>query len=137
MSYGEKGQVVPVARDRSKASKKARLGDRIVSGLTDLRDALKNGQKIEQRFTVRTVDLDLQPREYDAEDVRATRIVLGASQALFAQILGVSVETVESWEQGQRTPSPMARRLLDEINRDRDHWLKLLKKAARTTTASK
>jgi DNA-binding transcriptional regulator YiaG len=39
------------------------------------------------------------------------------------------VDTVASWEQGLREPTPMARRLLDEIRRDQQHWRNILKKA--------
>lgn len=36
----------------------------------------------------------------------------GLSQARFAQLLGVSVRTLQDWEQGRRTPSGAARTLL-------------------------
>ena len=46
------------------------------------------------------------------DDVRKTRKELGVSQPVFADFLGTSPSTVRSWEQGQKVPSPMARRLL-------------------------
>jgi DNA-binding transcriptional regulator YiaG len=55
---------------------------------------------------------------YDAAAVRRTRERLGASQAVFAKLVGVSKVLGQSWEQGARKPSKLARRLLDEINRD-------------------
>lgn len=36
----------------------------------------------------------------------------GLSQARFAQLLGVSVRTLQDWEQGRRAPSGAARTLL-------------------------
>lgn len=75
---------------------------------------------------MKTVELNLQPHEYEADDVRQVRRSLNVSQAVFAQILAASIETVESWEQGQRKPSPMACRLLDLIQRHRGHWVKVL-----------
>ena len=36
----------------------------------------------------------------------------GLSQSRFAQLLGVSVRTLQEWEQGRRTPSGAARTLL-------------------------
>jgi putative transcriptional regulator len=37
---------------------------------------------------------------------------LNLSQARFAQLLGVSVRTLQDWEQGRRAPSGAARTLL-------------------------
>ena len=36
----------------------------------------------------------------------------GLSQARFAQLLGVSIRTLQEWEQGRRSPSGAARTLL-------------------------
>jgi DNA-binding XRE family transcriptional regulator len=40
------------------------------------------------------------------------RMKLGVSQSAFAQLLGVSVRTLQEWEQGRREPSGAARTLL-------------------------
>lgn len=40
------------------------------------------------------------------------RIKVGLSQAAFAKLLGVSVRTLQEWEQGRREPSGAARNLL-------------------------
>jgi len=40
------------------------------------------------------------------------RMKLGVSQTAFAQLLGVSVRTLQEWEQGRREPSGAARTLL-------------------------
>ena len=40
------------------------------------------------------------------------RIKLGLSQAYFAAMLGVSVRTLQDWEQGRREPSGAAKALL-------------------------
>ncbi len=42
-------------------------------------------------------------------DIRRT---VGLSQARFASLLGVSVRTLQDWEQGRRAPSGAARTLL-------------------------
>jgi putative transcriptional regulator len=40
------------------------------------------------------------------------RLKMGVSQSAFAQLLGVSVRTLQEWEQGRREPSGAARTLL-------------------------
>ena len=44
--------------------------------------------------------------------VAAVRESTGLSQSQFAQLLGVSVRTLQEWEQGRRAPSGAARTLL-------------------------
>jgi putative transcriptional regulator len=44
--------------------------------------------------------------------VSAIREQTGLSQPKFAQLLGVSVRTLQEWEQGRRAPSGAARTLL-------------------------
>jgi putative transcriptional regulator len=44
--------------------------------------------------------------------VSAIRKKTGLSQKQFAQLLGVSVRTLQEWEQGRRAPSGAARTLL-------------------------
>jgi putative transcriptional regulator len=45
-------------------------------------------------------------------DVKAVRVKLGASQTEFALMIGVSVATLQNWEQGRRTPDGPALALL-------------------------
>lgn len=45
-------------------------------------------------------------------DPREVRRRLGLSQKDFAEVLGVSVRTVQNWEQGRRQPSGPAMKLL-------------------------
>lgn len=44
--------------------------------------------------------------------IARTREVMGLSQAQFANLLGVSVRTLQDWEQGRREPSGAARTLI-------------------------
>ena len=47
-----------------------------------------------------------------------TRDGMGLSQAQFARLMGVSVRTLQDWEQGRRAPSGAARTLLLIANRN-------------------
>jgi putative transcriptional regulator len=51
-------------------------------------------------------------RVVNVPDIAAVREKTGLSQARFAQLLGVSVRTLQDWEQGRRAPSGAARTLL-------------------------
>jgi putative transcriptional regulator len=51
-------------------------------------------------------------RVINVPDVAQVRNKTGLSQARFAQLLGVSVRTLQDWEQGRRAPSGAARTLL-------------------------
>lgn len=51
-------------------------------------------------------------------DVASIREKTGLSQARFAQLLGVSVRTLQDWEQGRRAPSGAARTLLMVADRN-------------------
>jgi DNA-binding transcriptional regulator YiaG len=88
------------------------------------------GQKLDAAFrdifagkvTVREVEIP-DPGRYGPKDVRATRQRLGVSTEVFARLMGVSAKLVEHWEQGRRTPSLLAARLLDRINTEPDRFL--------------
>lgn len=107
-------------------SKQERLtpaGVEIVEALTEFYETLKQGpEAVAKRFTVRTVGLDVKPREYTGEEVKVVRDLLGLSQPLFARFLGVSVQAVRAWENGGQRPSAMACRFLDEIALKPDYW---------------
>lgn len=50
--------------------------------------------------------------EFKPVDVKAVRRQLGMSQTEFARMIGVSVATLQNWEQGRRRPEGPARALL-------------------------
>lgn len=51
-------------------------------------------------------------RVANVPSVSSVRERTGLSQARFAELLGVSVRTLQEWEQGRRAPSGAARTLL-------------------------
>jgi putative transcriptional regulator len=63
--------------------------------------AIKRGEMKPSRVT-----------EFEPDDVRAIRARLGKSQSEFALMIGVSVSTLQNWEQGRRAPEGPARALL-------------------------
>ena len=50
--------------------------------------------------------------EFTSVDVKAIRQRLGKSQSEFARMIGVSISTLQNWEQGRRRPEGPARALL-------------------------
>jgi putative transcriptional regulator len=50
--------------------------------------------------------------EFQPVDVRAIRLKLKKSQSEFALMIGVSIATLQNWEQGRRRPEGPARALL-------------------------
>lgn len=50
--------------------------------------------------------------KYDDIQVKAIREKYGLSQPKFAQLIGISVKTLQNWEQGRRRPVGPARVLL-------------------------
>jgi putative transcriptional regulator len=104
--------------------------------LKDFAEALQSGATISDHFTCRKVVVNLQPTPYGPKLVKKTRRLLGASQAVFARFLGVSIQTVRAWEQGENTPSDMARRFMDEIRHNPTYWLERLTQTAVAKTTA-
>ncbi len=111
-------------------TRRHRVADDITAGMRELQEMMATGKSYEEmRFTVRTVEVP-EPREYRPADVVKLREELAVSQAVFARLVGVSKILVQSWEGGQRTPAPVARRLLDTIKADPGRWLSTIRETA-------
>ncbi len=109
--------------------KKKTVAEELISGFTELAEALEAGNDLGNKFNCYQIQLDLQPKTYTPELVRATRKKLTASQTVFAKFLGVSPKTVRQWEQGLGTPSPIACRFMDEIRRNPEHYVARLQES--------
>jgi putative transcriptional regulator len=48
----------------------------------------------------------------DVSPLASARLKIGLSQSEFAHLLGVSLRTLQEWEQGRRTPSGAAKSLI-------------------------
>ena len=110
---------------RKTKPKLTKAGRKIIGGLREIVEALESGVPLENRFTVRQVTVP-EPGVYDGQAIKAVRTRLGISQRLFAHLMGVSVILEQAWEQGRRSPTSTARRLLDEIERDPKRWMAML-----------
>ena len=55
---------------------------------------------------------------YTASEIKEIRTQQGMTQKLFAEAIGVSVKTVESWEAGTNSPSGIANRILELLRQD-------------------
>jgi len=88
------------------AKAKRNIGQEILDGLREL----KSGEY---------------GRVINVPDVASIRAKTGLSQARFAVLLGVSVRTLQDWEQGRRAPSGAARTLLMVADRNPDALLEV------------
>lgn len=70
---------------------------------------------------------------FNPEDVRRIREKLHKSQSEFAQMIGVSVATLQNWEQGRRQPEGPARALLVVASKAPTVVAKALATASRRT----
>jgi DNA-binding transcriptional regulator YiaG len=121
----------PTAKPVPKAN--ASFGARLIAGMEKLVVTLEAGgmTAVGKQFTVRRVKkAQFTKPQLGKADVVAIRASLGASQPVFASLLGVSPATVRAWEQGVNEPSGMATRFLVEIRSNPDYWKARLKEAA-------
>jgi len=79
----------------------------IMRGLQEMLDHAQG--KIELRSNLVEIK---PPRDFTAIEIREIRDRLNMSQGFFAEVIGVSKKTVESWEYGRGKPSGAAARLL-------------------------
>jgi putative transcriptional regulator len=64
--------------------------------------------------SVREMNAGIRARVHRPEisEIARARLVSGLSQSAFAALLGVSVRTLQDWEQGRREPSGAAKTLV-------------------------
>lgn len=89
------------------AKKKAKI-------FPQLKQALQDALAFEQKRSVnlRATELPPPPRPLGPKQIREIRSSLNASQTIFARMLNVSPNAVESWEQGVRRPRNATLKLL-------------------------
>ncbi|ODT97709.1 MAG: hypothetical protein ABS79_07100 [Planctomycetes bacterium SCN 63-9] len=97
------------------------------AGIDEYVRASQAGESLEGIATVRVYEVAVRPTEYTPEQFKAARLKLKASQALFAEYLGVSSQTVSNYETGQRKVTATVGRLLDATLASPSIFKKLMK----------
>ncbi len=90
--------------------KKTKLGQELIASLTEAVDYERGKKKL------RTSTLEIpEPAKHWRKDqiARLRKERFGVSQPVFASLLSVTASTVRAWEQGLKTPSGAASRLLE------------------------
>lgn len=113
------------------------IGSELLEGMQEFSETLKDDAVISDEFNCRKVVLKLRPEPYDPQMVKEARRILGASQGVFAQFLGVSTKTVQGWEQGLNQPKKVSCRIMDEIRRDPPYWRRRLKESVESCESSR
>ncbi len=89
----------------------------------NLFEELKQG--IEEMHQHDRGEIELVTHNYVDPDVQAIRERSGLSQSRFAVMIGVSVRTLQNWEQGHRHPTGPARTLLRIVEKRPDALMAL------------
>lgn len=88
----------------------------IIQGLTEAIEYEKGNLKNVKRDKVTVNPLP----NFEAESIKKIRVNMKLSQQSFANIMGVSIKTVEAWEAGKNTPQGPAQRMLQLFDKDID-----------------
>ena len=94
------------------------IGQEILDGIRDVK-AYKAGKKDLRVHTLK-----------EPSPPQVIRKKLKLSQSAFAGLMGVSLRTVQDWEQGAKPPKGSACRLMDEIRTNPDYWRRRLQELA-------
>ena len=76
-------------------------------------DALSYERGARKKLHVTRVAVPRAPKPMSSSEITRVREKLNCSQAIFAMMLNISPRTVQAWEQGARTPSDAALKLLN------------------------
>ena len=98
-----------MGKKNKKGSKKAKRGAGEKAAAKD---------RVARTLDLRAVEIPPRPKAMKPADIRDLRQGLNASQALFARLLNVSSNAVESWEQGIRQPRQATLKLLHIVRKN-------------------
>jgi putative transcriptional regulator len=93
---------------------KRKQGKKNSAMFDDLKQSLSEALAYEQgeKVSLRVSELPPPPKPLTAKQIRAIRQSFNVSQAIFARLINVSLNAVESWEQGVRRPREATLKLL-------------------------
>jgi len=90
------------------------LFERLTASMTQMNEIDEGARQPSRTFQI------------DALKIKEIRQVSGLSQAKFAGLISVSVDTLRNWEQGRRSPTGPAKALLRAIANDPLHVIAAL-----------
>ena len=91
-----------------------KLFDELTQSIREAGQIVRGKRKAARKFRV------------ELPDVKTIREKTGLSQARFALLMGVSIKTLQNWEQGRRKPQGSAIALLRIVKNDPRNALKAL-----------
>lgn len=117
---------MPSGKSSSKSStstktKRTEKMSRLFSDLLDSANQIGEylaGKKV-PGLTVKTVSVE-PPITRSPADIRRLRAKFGLSQAVFAELIGVSDKAVQAWEQGDNHPNGSALRMMSILEHSPD-----------------
>jgi putative transcriptional regulator len=99
---------------KAKVSKSNYMSDEAFAELRGaFEDALAYERDEREGLRVTRVAVPRPPKPMSKTEIARIRQQLNCSQAIFAMMLNISPKTVQAWEQGARTPSDAALKLLN------------------------
>lgn len=110
--------------------RKTKMGQELIAGLNEAISHVRGAKKL--RTT--TVAVPEPAKPWRKEQIAQLRKeTFGVSQPVFAGLMSVTTSTVRAWEQGQKSPSGAARRLLEVAATVPEVFVRLSKAAADAT----
>jgi putative transcriptional regulator len=96
---------------KTSGKKQKHMSDELFGELMQSLDQALQYSRGEQ-INARATTLPAPPEPMTRQEIIKLRERFNCSQAIFARLLNVSVKTLQAWEQGLRTPSDAALKLL-------------------------
>jgi putative transcriptional regulator len=121
------------SKQKAEPGQAVSAGSRILVAIEEATELLQSEGLESKRLTMRTYESTPSLQAYNSKDIKRVRELLGASQGVLATFLGISIDTLRSWEQGKRAPQPIARRFLSEIESDPGYWRQRLKSGCKAS----